>query len=145
MIACVCTWHEHHEPAAGEIERRLKAKEAMATAAHAVAEAYAVLTRLPPPHRISPADALALVEGNFLDGAVALDTRGYRALLRRAGKDAISGGCVYDALIGECAVKAKADVLLTFNARHFAHVEAAGVRVLVPGSVATPSSARRRG
>lgn len=110
----------------------------MATAAHAVAEAYAVLTRLPPPYRISPSDALALVEDNFLDGAVALDVRGYRALLRRAGKDAISGGRIYDALIGECAVKAKADVLLTFNARHFAHIEAAGVRVVVPGAATAP-------
>lgn len=105
----------------------------MATAAHAIAEAYAVLTRLPPPHRISPADALTLVEGNFLEGAVALDVQGYRRLLRRAGRDAISGGRVYDALIAECAIKAKADVLLTFNARHFAHIEASGVRVLVPG------------
>lgn len=137
-MACVCTWHEHHARASTEVERRLKANEPMATAAHAVAEAYAVLTRLPPPYRISPSDALALVEDNFLDGAVALDVRGYRALLRRAGKDAISGGRIYDALIGECAVKAKADVLLTFNARHFAHIEAAGVRVVVPGAATAP-------
>lgn len=134
IIASVCSWHEHHAQAAAEIERRLAAGEQMATAAHAAAEAYAVLTRLPSPHRLSPADALALIDGNFLDGAVALDASGYRALLRRAGADGISGGRTYDAIIGACALRAKADTLLTFNARHFASVEAAGVKVVVPAT-----------
>ena len=106
----------------------------MATAAHALAESYAVLTRLPAPHRLSPADALALLEANFLEAAliVALDGDGYRALLRRAGKEGVSGGRTYDAVIAECAVKARAAVLLTFNAQHFEGLDAAGIRVIVP-------------
>jgi len=106
----------------------------MATAAHALAEAYAVLTRFPAPHRLSPADALALLDANFIDGAraVALDAEGYRSLLRRAGKEGIAGGRTYDAIIAECALKAKADSLLTFNPNHFAHIEPAGVRIVVP-------------
>jgi len=117
------------------IDRRLGGRELLATAAHALAESYAVLTRIPAPHRLSPADALALLEGNFIDNArvVALDAPGYRSLLRRAGRDGISGGRTYDAVIAECALKAKAATLLTFNARHFADLEAAGVRVVVPG------------
>ena len=71
IIASVCAWHEHHAPAAAEIEQRLMANETMVIAAHAAAEAYAVLTRLPPPHRLSPEDALALIEGNFFDNLVA--------------------------------------------------------------------------
>ena len=136
IIAAVCGWHRHHPQAAAEIERRLDAREQLATAAHALAEVYAVLTRFPAPHRLSPADALALLEGNFLDDArvIALDADGYRSLLRRAGKDGISGGRTYDALIGECAVRAKAAVLLTFNAHHFSHLDAAGIRIVVPGS-----------
>lgn len=135
IIAAVCAWHAHHAAAADEIDRRLGARELLATAAHALAESYAVLTRIPAPHRLSPADALALLEGNFIDGAkvVALDAAGYRSLLRRAGRDGISGGRTYDAVIAECALKAKAATLLTFNARHFADLEAAGVRVVVPG------------
>lgn len=136
IVAALCTWHTYHAPAAAEIERRLGARERLATAAHALAETYAVLTRFPAPHRLSPADALALLEGNFIDRAqvVALDAGGYRALLRRAGTEGISGGRTYDALIAECALKARAGVLLTFNARHFAHLEASGVRVLVPAA-----------
>ena len=134
IVACVCSWHVHHAQAVAAIEARLAAGEKMLSAAHALAEAYAVLTRLPAPHRLSPADALALIEGNFFDDAVALDADGYRTLLRRAATEGIAGGRTYDALIGECAVLAKAAALLTFNARHFSHLETAGLRVVVPGA-----------
>ena len=43
MIAAVCSWHEHHEAAANEIERRLAGRERMIVAAPALVEAYAVL------------------------------------------------------------------------------------------------------
>jgi predicted nucleic acid-binding protein len=134
IIAAVCAWHTLHAQAAGEIDRRLGVGEPLATAAHALAESYAVLTRIPAPHRLSPADALALLEGNFIGHAriVALDAAGYRSLLQRAGRDGISGGRTYDAVIAECALKAKAATLLTFNARHFADLEAAGMRIVVP-------------
>lgn len=134
IVAAVCGWHRHHAEAAAEIERRLRARERMATAAHALAEAYAVLTRLPPPHRLAPGDALSLIEGNFMDDALlsALDAGGYRSLLRRAGREGISGGRVYDAIIAECALKAEARALLTFNASDFRHLEGSTVRVVVP-------------
>ncbi len=134
IVAAVCGWHGHHPEAAAEIERRLGAKERLATAAHALAEAYAVLTRFPAPHRLAPSDALALLEGNFIDGAqvIALDADEYRSLLRRAGKEGVSGGRTYDAIIAECAVKARAAALLTFNATHFEGLDAGSVRVVVP-------------
>ncbi|MBI3918962.1 MAG: PIN domain-containing protein [Betaproteobacteria bacterium] len=136
IIAALCTWHGHHVRAAAEIERRLGARQRLATAAHALLETYAVLTRLPAPHRLSPTDALALLEGNFLDRAriVALDGEGYRMLLSRIGREGVSGGRTYDTLIAECARKARAPVLLTFNADHFASLDAAGVRVVVPAA-----------
>ena len=49
MVAAVCGWHVRHAVAAAEIERRLDRGERMAIAARAIAETYAVLTRLPPP------------------------------------------------------------------------------------------------
>ena len=86
MIAAVCSWHEHHEPAAREIERRLASRAKMIIAAPALVEAYAVLTRLPSPHRLSPATALTLLENNFLKlgAVVALNAKSYASLLRRA-------------------------------------------------------------
>ena len=65
MIATVCSWHEHHEAAVGELERRLKRRETMMIAAPALVETYAVLTRLPSPHRLSSYDAKVLIETNF--------------------------------------------------------------------------------
>jgi predicted nucleic acid-binding protein len=136
MVAAVCAWHEHHAPAAAEINRRLALSEPMIVAAPALVEAYAVLTRLPSPHRLSAADTLAVLEANFLRSGrlMALDAASYRSLVRRAPKDGIAGGRTYDAVIARCAMRAKAATLLTFNQRHFYALVPAGIDVIVPGS-----------
>jgi len=136
MVAAVCGWHEHHVAAADEFNRRLGFKEPMIVAAPALVEAYAVLTRLPPPHRLSAADALAVLDANFMHAGrlVALDAASYRSLLRDAPKGGIGGGRTYDAVIARCAVKAKASTLLTFNERHFRALAPAGIDIVVPGS-----------
>ncbi|HXV84035.1 MAG TPA: PIN domain-containing protein [Candidatus Binatia bacterium] len=121
MIAAVCSWHEHHEAAAAEIERRLAGRAKMVVAAPALVEAYAVLTRLPAPHRLSPETALTLLQNNFLKLAttIALDAKSYRALLLEVPKRNLAGGRTYDAVIGACAGQGKASTVLTFNAGHF--------------------------
>jgi predicted nucleic acid-binding protein len=121
IIAAVCGWHEQHRAAAAEIERRLDRDERLSVAAHALSEAYAVLTRLPPPHRVAPSDAWELLRANFTDSVlvVALSASQHIALLRRLAKAGVSGGRTYDAVIAECAVRAGARALLTFNERHF--------------------------
>src|SRR5437879_46555 len=113
MVAAVCTWHEHHRAAATEIERRLERGERLAIAAHALIETYAVLTRLPAPHRLAPADAWALVKANFVAHAsvVALNGAAHSALLGRLASLGIGGGRTYDAVIADCAVQAGVDVL----------------------------------
>ena len=133
IVAAVCAWHEHHARAAGEIERRLRRGEKMIVAAPALVESYAVLTRLPAPHRLSPADTLEVLEANFLGTAniVALDGASYRALLRRAPEEGIVGGRPYDAVIDACAEKAKAAALLTFNDSHFQPLQSE-VEIVVP-------------
>ena len=135
MIAAVCGWHEHHDPAEQEIARRLRQAEPMVVAAPALVETYAVLTRLPAPHRLSPADALTLLEANFMQAGsiVALDGKSYRALLRRAPDDGIAGGQIYDAVIAACALRIKGTTLLTFNASHFLAFSQRGLEIVVPG------------
>ena len=95
-MAAVCAWHEHHGAAQAEIGRRQRETERMFVAGPALVEAYAVLTRLPPPHRLSAEDALRLVDVGFGEPGriLALDGRAYRALLRRAADGGISGGRV---------------------------------------------------
>lgn len=121
MIAAVCGWHEQHRATAAEIERRFDRRERMAVAAHALTEAYSVLTRLPAPHRLAPDDAWELLRLNFIEGVtvVALSPSQHVALLGRLAKTGVSGGRAYDAVISECAANAGASSLLTLNARHF--------------------------
>ena len=121
MVAAVCSWHERHAAAAAEIERRLERGETMAIAAHAVVEAYAVLTRLPAPHRLASPDAWTLVRANFVDGValVVLDAPAHIAVLEELARAGIGGGRTYDQLIAACAEQSGARALLTFNARHF--------------------------
>ena len=133
IVAAVCSWHEHHPAAAAEINRRLQRGQRLCVPAPALVETYAVLTRLPPPHRLTARDAWALVEGNFVTGALIqiLDADGYVDLLRRAADREVAGGRTYDAVIGECAREAGATILLTFNRRHFDPAPA-GIQVLEP-------------
>jgi predicted nucleic acid-binding protein len=82
VVAALLGWHEAHEPARRALERGLAA-ERIVMPAPALLEAYAVMTRLPSPHRIRPADAAALLgtggdgsnggTGTFFEGAI---TRG---------------------------------------------------------------------
>lgn len=136
MIAAVCSWHEHHEAAAYEIERRLTGRAKMIVAAPALIEAYSVLTRLPPPHRLSPQTAVALLENNFLKLAtvIALNAKAYEALLLQAAKNSIAGGRTYDAVIGSCAEQGRASTVLTFNAADFTAL-GKGFDVVIPGTV----------
>ena len=85
MLAAVCAWHERHADAADEITRRLRSAELMLIAAPTLIESYAVLTRLPPPHRLAPEVVLQIIEESFVGHGrvVALDGRSYRTLVDR--------------------------------------------------------------
>jgi len=134
MVAAVCSWHEHHLAAIGEIERRLRRRETMMVAAPTLVETYAVLTRLPSPHRLSSQDAKNLIEGNFLKEypCIALDENDYRRLVLEApGKD-VSGGRTYDWVIALCAQKAKSSALVTFNVRDFTSFSLQDVEIYLP-------------
>ena len=145
MVAAVCGWHVRHAAAAGEIERRLERGERMAIAAHAVAETYAVLTRLPPPHRLAPADAWTLVRTNFVENAalVTLDASAHVAMLEQLAGAGIGGGRTYDGLIAACASASNVRALLTFNSRHF-DPPPRGVTIVepAPGPARTGTAAR---
>lgn len=106
----------------------------MVVAGPALIEAYSVLTRLPAPHRLSPTDALALLEANFIVKVkvAALAPEDYRAILRAAPGGGISGGRIYDAVIAACANREKAAAVLTFNESHFRTLTGPDTAIVVP-------------
>ncbi|MGI8758142.1 MAG: PIN domain-containing protein [Acidimicrobiales bacterium] len=84
---------------------------------HVAIEAYAVLTRLPPPHRVSPAVAQEWLTRRFGGSPVlALAADRHLHLLDSAAQGGIAGGAVYDALVAATCQVAGA-VLLTLDRR----------------------------
>lgn len=110
--------HEHHEPS---FEAFAKADRQHAScAAHSLAEFYAAVTRLPGRHRLGGDQALLFVqEIRERFSVIALTSEEHFAALQRAAATGIVGGTVYDVLLAQCAVKANAATLLTWNVKHF--------------------------
>jgi predicted nucleic acid-binding protein len=109
-----------HEAAIGVLR---KAQKDSHCAAHSLAEFYSVMSRLPMRPRITPDQALLLVD-NLLErlSPVTLTANEYRSTISWCGEAGLPGGIVYDALIVACARKVSADVVYTFNQRHFSRV-----------------------
>ena len=119
VVAGLLGWHVDHEVARKALERSLTA-ERLVLPAPALLEAYAVMTRLPSPHRLSPADAAALLRDTFTDvDTVALDDGEVWRLIDDLETAQVAGGRSYDGHILACARKAGARKLLTLNERDF--------------------------
>ena len=105
-----------------------------ATAWHCCLEFYSVATRLPPEFRVSPADALKLLEGEvFARMAVHDLPAGQRLpMLQSAAHDAVAGGRIYDSHIADVARAAGARVIVTDNRRHFVSALRYDLRVETP-------------
>ena len=88
--------------------------------AHSLAEVYSTLTRMPGKHRIS-ADQAMLFIGSIRErlSVVSLDGDEYANALGASAALGIVGGTVYDAILAHCALKAKAETIYTWNARHY--------------------------
>ncbi len=120
IVAVALEGHEDHVVATGDLEQRLSAGDTMVVAVHVLVESYSVLTRMPMPFRLSPADTVAFLEDLVLNAAVTnLQADAYLPLLREASEARVSGGRIHDMLIAAVSVAAGADVLLTFNTRDF--------------------------
>lgn len=120
IVAVAWDGHPDHAVASGDLERRLSAGATMVVPAHVLAESYSVLTRIPAPFRLTPADTVAFLEGFVSNATVtSLPADAYLPLLREAAQGRVTGGRIHDLLIAAAAIVAEADVLLTFNTRDF--------------------------
>lgn len=132
LAAAVCGSLEHHTRTVAELEERARKGGELATASLSSVETYAVLTRLPSPHRLTPATAMTLLEANWRPADVIHLTaeETWRALAK-ASSPGVAGGQCYDALIASCGEKAAASDLLTWNVRHFSRFSN-GLRAVAP-------------
>lgn len=101
------------------------------TAWHCCLELYSVGTRLPAEYRLRPTEILQLIEESVLPYFIIeeLPKGTHQAFLRGMVANGIAGGRTYDAHIAEIARLAQCDMVITENARHFAHLAQQGVKV----------------
>ena len=107
VVALFASWHEGHR----RVVAALRGASDVRLPEHVAFETYSVLTRLPPPHRLPPEPVLTFLGRRFPGGWLALDADGRRGLLREAGELGLTGGAVYDALVGATARHAGARLL----------------------------------
>jgi predicted nucleic acid-binding protein len=117
----VATFYGDHERHGASFQVFLRqTKETGCTAAHCLAETYAVVTAMPGKDRASPDEALLfLSDVRERLTLIALDESEYFKVLESAAAEGISGGTAYDAIIGQCAMKANAQTVYTWNTKHF--------------------------
>ena len=121
LVATFYANHQHHEPSLDLFVKQKKATAA--TAAHCLAEVYAVLTGVPGKNRASPQEALLFLQDiRQRLSTVALTEEEYFDLIEDAVAKGLTGGAVYDAVIGCCALKADARAIYTWNTRHFSQL-----------------------
>jgi len=134
IIAGLLAWHEHHENAFRSLTALLDSEDEFILPAPVLMEAYSVMTRLPPPHRLSPRDAFSLLDTSFRQCAriAQLGGRDIWPFLRDAAQDGTAGGQTYDAQILACAAKAGAERMLTLNTRDFERLAPSEIEVVTP-------------
>lgn len=91
--------HETHDLVSAALDGRR-----LGLAGHAAFESFSVLTRLPPPARRPPAIVARLLQENF-PASRFLSADGASELLTRVGEGEITGGAIYDALVGATAIE----------------------------------------
>jgi predicted nucleic acid-binding protein len=110
--------HPHHKASLDVFLRFEKGQ--VCCAAHGLAELYSTVTRLPGKYRVSGEHAMLFL-GDIRERLtlISLNPEEYYAAIERASGDGVVGGTIYDVLVASCALKAKADVVYTWNVKHF--------------------------
>jgi toxin FitB len=101
-------------------------------AGHAAFESFSVLTRLPAPARRTPAAVARLLAANFPHTRY-LGQDAAAALLARLARSGVSGGSVYDALVGAAAAEHGVP-LVTRDRRALGTYRALDVEVVMVGA-----------
>jgi len=118
LVATFYSDHEHHPPSI-DLFLRFGKKEACC-GAHSLAEVYATLTGMLGKWRVSGNEALLFL-GNIRERLtlVALDELEYFQMAEACASANLAGGAIYDAILGHCALKAKAQAIYTWNAKDY--------------------------
>src|SRR5215469_11619112 len=112
LVAAFYGDHEHHAPSLDIFLHFGKKNTCCGT--HSLAEVYATLTAMPGRRRVA-GDAALLFLRDIRDHLtlISLNDRDYFQTIEEAAAAFLASGAIYDALLGYCAFKAKAETLYT--------------------------------
>jgi predicted nucleic acid-binding protein len=127
LVAAFAEWHESHDVA------RRACRQRVHPVAHALAESYSVLTRLPEPNRASPSFVAAFLQQKMFGDPLLLDLASTKSLPSRLAELGISGGPTYDAVIALTAAAHNA-VLVSLDQRAVLTYRRCGVRYELLGT-----------
>jgi predicted nucleic acid-binding protein len=122
VVAAFASWHESHEAARRALDGGLRLVE------HCALETYSVLTRLPPPHRVSGELVRDFLAARFTQPYLRLSEQAYRDFILGLTDHGISGGAAYDALVAATAATNGVE-LLTCDKRAVPVYERYGLQV----------------
>jgi predicted nucleic acid-binding protein len=110
--------HVHHEPS---INAFLGIEKGQGyCAGHTLAEFYAVTTRYPSKDRVGSGQIMLFLETiRERLTIITLTADEYYDAVNEAAAIGIVGGLIYDMLLARCALKAGAEILYTWNTKHF--------------------------
>jgi predicted nucleic acid-binding protein len=117
----IATFYAHHARHTESLELFLRfSRRDGSCAAHSLAETYSVLTGRSGKDRVTGDEALLfLADVRNRLATVTLNADEYAKAIEEAAALGIAGGGIYDALLGHCALKVKAETIYTWNVKHF--------------------------
>ena len=122
LVASFWRGHRDHEASLRRVAAANKKKSACAL--HTLAEVYASMTALPVKDVIPPDQALLFVqEVRDRFRVITLNESEYYETIQQAGERGFISGRIYDALLLACAAKVKAEVIYTWNVKHFKSID----------------------
>jgi len=124
IVPSLLTWHELYDRAVSALDGVSRIP------AHALAESFSVLTRLPLSRALAPPLAEQVLMRAFPDPPLLLSSEGYRGVIRRLAGANLGGGRIYDAIVAAAAAEAGAR-LLTADRRAVATYVLIGVDFLL--------------
>ena len=132
LVAALLIDHQHHQLTVREFSRQQDAQNVVSV--HSLLECFSVITRFPPPLRVTTRTAVRLLRTNLEDHLKVADVTPADAwaAIEEVRLSGGSGGSVYDAAIAQSVARAGASVLFTWNVKDFLRVAPPGLQVRAP-------------
>lgn len=132
VVPALLVSHDHHDRSVRAIRASLADPDGTVVPLPVLIEAYSVLTRLPAPWRLRPEVAELALRRTLTDRVTVSYLTDPWPVLNTLAASGLAGGVAHDAHIAACARAARADVISTWNRKHFERLDLGGLALREP-------------